>query len=85
VERRKGSRFNLSLPVYLKDGKGITRNISSSGILFETDKPLSLGEVIPLCVAFQDSTIQCEGRVVRVEKGDGQSAVALEFRSCVFN
>lgn len=84
VERRRGERFKLSLPVHLKDGTGMTRDISTSGILFETETAHSIGDTIGLSVDFPDSSIQCEGRVVRVEKKDGQSAVAVEFASYRF-
>jgi hypothetical protein len=35
-ERRRGQRFKLALPVQLNDGTGTTRDISTSGIFFET-------------------------------------------------
>ena len=83
-ERRRGNRFNLSLPVELKDGTGTTRDISSSGIFFETDKVLSVGEIIDLCVVFHDSTIQCKGLIVRVENFDDNLGIAVEFTSYGF-
>jgi hypothetical protein len=84
AERRRGERFRLSLPVHLKNGTGMTRNISSSGIMFETETLYAVDDVIGLSVDFPDSSIQCDGRVVRVEKVEGQSAVAVEFASYVF-
>jgi hypothetical protein len=36
-ERRKGERFKLALPVQLNDGIGMTRDISISGVFFETE------------------------------------------------
>ena len=35
-ERRRGQRFKLTLGVQLNDGTGMTRDISTSGIFFET-------------------------------------------------
>lgn len=83
-ERRRENRFNLSLPVELKDGKGTTRDISSSGVFFETTEDRPVGDIIDLCVAFHDSTIQCKGRVVRVEKFNDNFGVAVEFTSYGF-
>src|SRR5947209_19909002 len=36
-ERRIGERYKLALSVQLKDGTGITCDISTSGIFFETE------------------------------------------------
>jgi hypothetical protein len=52
--------------------------------MFETETVYAVGDVIGLSVDFPDSSIQCDGRVVRVEKVEGQSAVAVEFASYVF-
>jgi hypothetical protein len=44
-ERRKGERFKLALPVQLKNGAGMTRNISKSGIFAATEMcPNFLGD-----------------------------------------
>jgi hypothetical protein len=33
-ERRRGERYKLALPLQLKNGAGMTRDISTSGIFF---------------------------------------------------
>jgi hypothetical protein len=83
-ERRRGQRFKLALPVQLKNGTGITRDISTSGIFFETESAHSIGDMIRLFLNFEHETLQCEGRVVRVEPRDGQFGVAVEVTSYVF-
>jgi Tfp pilus assembly protein PilZ len=83
-ERRKGERYKLSLPVELKNGTGITRNISKSGIFFETERTYSIGDTIRLLLNFEHETLQCEARVVRVEPRNGQFGVAVELKSYVF-
>jgi Tfp pilus assembly protein PilZ len=83
-ERRKGERFKLALPVQLNDGNGITCNISTSGIFFETERAYAIGEPIQLSLHFEHETLQCEARVVRVEPHNGQFGVAVELRSYVF-
>ena len=52
-ERRKGERFKVALPVQLNDGIGITCDISTSGIFFETESAHSVGETIRLSVDFR--------------------------------
>ena len=83
-ERRKGERYKLALPVQLKDGTGITCDISTSGIFFETESAHSIGDTIRLFLNFEHETLQCEARVVRVEPRNGQFGVAVELKSYVF-
>ena len=76
-EVRCAVRFPLSLPVVLSTGGGdlsaSTRNVSASGVLFELDKELEVGEDIhfslrmpgPVLGSSHDVLVQCEGRVVR--------------------
>jgi len=85
VERRRAKRYKLALPVQLKRGTGVTRDISTSGVFFETKAAQSTGATINLAVDFTDTTIQCEGRVVRVEKLDGKFGVAAELISYFFD
>jgi len=74
-ERRRGQ---------LNDGPGITRDISTSGIFFETKSAHSIAETIRLFLNFEHETLQCDGRVVRVEPRNGQFGVAVELASYVF-
>jgi Tfp pilus assembly protein PilZ len=83
-ERRKGERFKLALRVQLKNGAGMTRNISTSGIFFETENAHSIGDTIRLFLNFEHETLQCEARVVRVEPRNGQFGVAVALTSYVF-
>jgi PilZ domain len=84
AERRKGERFKLALPVQLNDGIGTTCDISTSGIFFETESAHSIGDTIRLSLNFEQETLQCEARVVRVEPCNGQFGVAVELKSYVF-
>jgi PilZ domain len=83
-ERRRGQRYKLALPVQLSDGIGITCDVSTSGIFFETESAHSIGDTIRLSLNFQHETLQCEARVVRVEPRNGQFGVAVELKSYVF-
>ena len=83
-ERRKGERYKLAVPVELNDGIGATCNISTSGIFFETVSEYAIGDTIRLLLNFEQETLQCEARVVRVEQFNGQFGVAVELKSYVF-
>ena len=43
------------------------RDISTSGIFFETESAHAIGDTIRLSLNFEHETLQCETRVVRVE------------------
>ena len=77
-------RYKLSVPVQLNEGIGTTRDISTSGIFFETDSAHSIGDTIRLVLNFAHETLQCEARVVRVEPSNGRFGVAVELKSYVF-
>ena len=83
VERRKGNRYRLGIPVVFSwgdagqrqhDGFGLTRDVSIRGAFVLTTSPPPLGAHIklkaflPPVVGVPTSTrIQAEGKVVRVE------------------
>jgi Tfp pilus assembly protein PilZ len=79
-----GERYKLALPLQLKNGTGMTRDISTSGIFFETKSAYAIGDRIRLFLNFEHETLQCEARVVRVEPRNGQFGVAVELTSYVF-
>ena len=83
-ERRIGERYKLALSVQLKDGTGITCDISTSGIFFETESAYAIGDTIRLLLNFEHEILQCEARVVRVEPRNGQFGIAVELTSYVF-
>jgi hypothetical protein len=56
-ERRIGERYRLALPVQLNDGIGITCDISTSGIFFETESAYAIGDTIRLFLNFEYETL----------------------------
>jgi hypothetical protein len=68
-ERRKGERYKLAVAVQLNDGTGITRDISASGIFFETESAYSIGDTIRLLLNFEHETPP-----VRGSRGAGRAA-----------
>jgi hypothetical protein len=83
VEKRRTRRFSLQLPIAItRNGTervlqtGVTKNISSGGILFTADEEPDLGisieYVITLGVTEQNVSLRCIGKVVRCERvGNG--------------
>lgn len=83
-------RFAITLPVELDEGAGTTRDVSLSGVFFETDQSFSLGESIRFVLVLEHVhagrplRLYCEGRVVRVNRCDGQLGVAVAITSYGF-
>jgi hypothetical protein len=87
---RSAKRIRVEVPVHLDRGSGITRDISSSGVFFFTDRKISQG--MPLCFVLElghvftgePVRLHCKGQVVRVEESGERTGVAVsisEFRS----
>jgi hypothetical protein len=83
LERRKAPRFQVALRVELPAGTGITRDLSASGVFFETDLVFALGQVIQFALVFehidprQPVRLRCQGQVVRVERRNDTLGVAV--------
>ena len=87
-EVRCAVRFPLTLPVVVQSTRNqhtaITRNVSASGVLFEMNKPLKVGERISFSLRMpgavlgtpHDVLVDCRGRVVRCSKSQAHSYVA---------
>jgi hypothetical protein len=81
VERRVGQRFSYLLPVSLCDcssqlqSAGFTQDLSSRGVFFFTDAPLTEGGEIELTLRMpseitlgESMRVRCRGRVLRIVK-----------------
>ena len=85
VERRVGQRFPYLLPLSLRaagpiEGLGFTQDLSSRGVFFFTDVPLSEGTEIELTLRMpseitlgESMPVRCRGRILRVIRPAGQS------------
>jgi hypothetical protein len=87
-EVRCAVRFPLNLPVVISAGRSeyaaLTSNVSASGVLFEMNSPLKVGEGIDFSLRMpgsilgtpNDVLVHCHGRVVRCLVSQSQSQVA---------
>jgi hypothetical protein len=79
VERRAGQRFPYLLPVSLRqpasalEGVGFTQDLSSRGVFFFTDAPLTEGSEIELTLRMpseitlgESMPVRCRGRILRI-------------------
>jgi hypothetical protein len=82
-DRRKAERFQVTLRVELPGGKGVTRDLSACGVLFETDRVFAPGEAIQFAIILKHvdpsrpTRLQCQGQVVRVERHGNSRRIAV--------
>jgi hypothetical protein len=90
MEQRRTRRFKLQLPLSITRAgaeritlAGLTRNISSSGVLFTTEREPDLGGPIEYVITLnhdglQPVSLRCIGKVLRAERME--SADSNEFQ-----
>jgi len=83
-EKRRGQRVHTTLPVILKNAKGITRDVSASGVFFWiSDFVCMPGELINFCVELKRPggrmVLRCQGDIVRTEPGAREIGVAVNI------
>ena len=90
VERRVGQRFPYLLPTSFRqtsdgiEGVGFTQDLSSRGVFFLTDAPLTEGSEIELTLRMpseitlgQSMPVRCKGRILRIVRPNGTSPIPL--------
>ena len=86
-EHRKEERVSTALPVDLGGAKGVTQDVSASGIFFETDADYAPGHAISFAVELDTPggrmRLKCEGEIVRVEPRNGRVGVAVKITQSV--
>ncbi len=83
MEQRRSRRFTLQLPVSItRNGTeriqqiGLTKNISSGGVLFTTSKGPDIGVSIEYIISLSGSAdqkvnLRCIGKVLRTHRANG--------------
>lgn len=76
-ERRKADRYPLGVRIEFQGGDGLTRDVSGLGVLFDTDVEFGIGDQLDFVIVIPDAvSVQCQGKVVRVERKDGKFSTA---------
>ncbi|MGH9601685.1 MAG: PilZ domain-containing protein [Terriglobales bacterium] len=86
-ELRTAPRYPVRLPVAVEGGvsaEAVTRDVSSTGVLFYVDADVHIGSTIEFSIAMPasvlgtptDVVVKCVGRVVRSHVENGRKAVA---------
>ena len=82
-ENRGRERVCTALPVRLGNATGMTRDVSASGIFFETDAADAMGDLISFTVEFDTPrgkrVLKCKGDVVRIEPRNAGTGIAVRI------
>jgi len=91
-ERRRAPRYPIGLPIEVEAlGSAETRDVSTTGVFFETQEPLAPGAVIRFSLVFQHAgseprlRLVCQGEVVRVEQRDERLGIAVTITEFQFD
>ncbi|MEK7752636.1 MAG: PilZ domain-containing protein [Acidobacteriota bacterium] len=81
--QRKEERVSATLPVNLGTAKVITKDVSASGIFFETDAAYAIDSTISFTVELNTPggkrLLKCRGSIVRVERRGEKVGVAVKI------
>ena len=82
-DHRSEERVRAALPVNLGNASGTTRDVSASGIFFETDAAYAIGNSIRFSVDLDTPggrmVLKCSGEIVRLEPQDERVGVAVQI------
>lgn len=84
MEKRREQRIPATRPVQLDGGTGVTRNISSSGIFFETDVSHAEGGEISFAIEIdgvreEKIMLRARGVIVRIACNNGKVGIAAKI------
>ncbi len=89
-EQRAAERFGIGLPYTAEGGSsGQTRDLSATGLSFESDVSYPLGAIVKLTVRYgldgHNFPLPCEVEVLRVDEKDGHFNIGGRLRRPFFD
>lgn len=83
-ENRLTGRYPTFCAVELDSGTGVTRDLSTAGVCFTTDKAIEPNLMLRCFISMQKRgrnmiRLRCEGRVVRANESEQGWEVAIHF------
>jgi hypothetical protein len=80
---RKDERLPVALPINIENTQCITRDVSASGVFFETNSTFMIGAHVDFAIEFDSPggklILKCNGEIVRVEAKEGKTGVAVKI------
>ena len=87
-KQRAADRYVSELPIEINGAQGVTRNISATGIYFETTVEPEPGSkvhfTVDVIVEGEPLKMVCSGEVVRVDHKDGTVGIAVKLANSFF-
>jgi hypothetical protein len=88
-DRRREPRYPLASNISVEDARAVTVNVSSVGVYFLTDQPLTAGQEVLLVLGFEHTApagtrVTCNGRIVRVDRRPEGFGVAATYEPIEF-
>jgi len=85
-KKRKAERKFESLPVKVlnDERKGVTRDVSATGVYFLTDKHYEVGSIMTMTIDLEyppGTRMRCVGTIVRVEDHGARVGVAVHMKA----
>ncbi|MDQ3488037.1 MAG: PilZ domain-containing protein [Acidobacteriota bacterium] len=88
-ERRRTPRYRLDATIAVAAGTGRTIDLSSNSVYFESVKPFTPGDEVPLVFPLDNSgsgaRVQCTARVVRVDPRGQLFGIAATYEPVTFS
>lgn len=82
-DKRSQKRLGIAVAVRLGKKSGVTRDVSASGVFFETDAAYHRGSRIHFEINLETpwgkAVCRCSGKIVRIERRDGTVGIAVQF------
>ena len=82
-DKRREKRVAAALPLDLGGAAGVARDVSASGMFFETDASYAIGSPISFALDLETPwgtvMFKCRGKIVRLESRDQRVGVAVQF------
>ncbi len=82
---RGSERVKMVLSVNIDGIKGVTHDVSSSGIFLEVESPIEPGKIVEFLVTLDspsgDLVLSCQGEVVRSEEFEKSYGIATKILS----
>jgi len=83
AEKRQAERIGVNMPVHVDGRQSITRDLSASGLSFESDRSYAPGDRINLTIEYlldgHSYPLECEVEVVRVEPSGGRFTIGARL------
>ena len=84
----RADRHPVAFPISIGPSKGLVKDISTTGIYFETDQNQKVGSMIDFVLDLETPGgplhIQCRGTVVLIEENSGRLGIAATITESTF-